>query len=321
MPSASPLITVGILCYNAENTIARAIESALEQDWDNKEILVVDDGSTDRSVEIVKSLAAKQSIIRLVQHEKNAGCPAARNTVLQEARGDYLAFFDDDDWSYPNRLTEQFDRLSSYGCDSDIVLCFCNREVVRIGQSGVVPGMKGMGYGPKEPNGEMLARYILFHDFGQLNGEALPGYTWGASGTGTLMLSRKSWERVGLFDSTLRRGEDLDYVIRAGLDGGYCISADKILLRQYKSFGDDKSNKIISRSQLQCWKKYRTIFATENVGVYMWLAVHGSYHERKGSKWAFKLYRSLAKRWLGLLRLFGLTSHTTGKQSANRREL
>ena len=94
-----PLITVGITCFNAEDTIGRAIESALEQDWPNKEIIVVDDISSDGSVEVIKSYSGRG--VMLVAHLENTGPGGARKSLLDAANGELLAFFDDDDESFP----------------------------------------------------------------------------------------------------------------------------------------------------------------------------------------------------------------------------
>lgn len=301
--TASPLITIGILCYNAKDTIGRAIESALGQDWDNTEILVVDDGSTDGSAQIVESLARRHRNIRLVRHEKNCGCPTARNTVLQEARGEYIAFFDDDDWSYPQRISEQYNRLVNYECDSDIVLCYCTREVVPLGGDEPVRNIKGAGYAPEEPHGEVVARYILLHIFGSLNEAAFSGYTWGEFGTCTFMASKTALNEVGLFDTNFFRLEDLDYAIRAGLAGGHCVSVDNVLMRQYKTVGEDKNYGRFLPSRLRILAKYNNVLPDEGLSGYMRIMAYAQAHESADNKWRFKLFRSIAKRWLKMTRL------------------
>ena len=98
------LVTIGITCFNAEETIKRAIRSALGQDWQNIEILVVDDCSTDSSVEIITKAITNDSRARLIKHVKNCGPAGARNTILDQACGEFIAFFDDDDESMPGRI-------------------------------------------------------------------------------------------------------------------------------------------------------------------------------------------------------------------------
>ena len=106
MPSPeSPKVSVVIPVYNRERYLAEAIDSVLAQTLTDFELLVVDDGSSDRSLEVAESY--RDPRIRVVRHERNRGMSAARNTGIAEARGRYLAFLDSDDMAYPNRLALQ----------------------------------------------------------------------------------------------------------------------------------------------------------------------------------------------------------------------
>ncbi len=108
---AGPLITIGITCYNARETIERAIRSAQRGDWDPIEILVVDDAGTDGSAAIVEAMARDDARIRLIRHPVNRGVAAARNTIIGEAQGEFIAFLDDDDEMLPDRLRLQYSLL------------------------------------------------------------------------------------------------------------------------------------------------------------------------------------------------------------------
>ena len=96
------LITIGIPCFNAKDTILRALKSALNQDWSNKEILVIDDASTDQSPETIQNFIEQHPNVNLIKNNSNAGPAVARQTILNEAKGSFIAFFDDDDESLPN---------------------------------------------------------------------------------------------------------------------------------------------------------------------------------------------------------------------------
>ena len=102
-----PLITVGLTCYNAVDTIDRAIASAIAQDWPSFEIVVVDDKSGDQSLSRIQAWAARDQRIRFEQHETNRGAAAARNSIVRLAKGEFIAWFDDDDESHPSRLRVQ----------------------------------------------------------------------------------------------------------------------------------------------------------------------------------------------------------------------
>ncbi len=92
-----PLISVVIPLYNKEPYIKRAIDSILAQKIQDYEIIVIDDGSTDKSAEVVKSFPDPR--IRLIQQE-NAGVSAARNRGIEEAKAELIAFLDaDDEWT------------------------------------------------------------------------------------------------------------------------------------------------------------------------------------------------------------------------------
>ncbi len=92
----NPIISIIIPVYNAESTIGKCLDSVLEQDIDRKEIICVDDGSTDSSVQIIKEYQRKNTEIVLF-HQENMGAGIARNNGLAHATGKFVAFMDSDD--------------------------------------------------------------------------------------------------------------------------------------------------------------------------------------------------------------------------------
>lgn len=92
------LITVIIPAYNAEKYISRAIDSVLKQTHEAIELIVVDDGSIDRTARIVKSYGDKVNYV----HQENKGVAAARNRGIENSKGDYIGFLDSDDYILPN---------------------------------------------------------------------------------------------------------------------------------------------------------------------------------------------------------------------------
>lgn len=98
-----PLITIGIPCFNAAQWVARAVESALAQTWPRKEIIVVDDGSTDSSPAVLKQFGDS---IRVVSGP-NRGVNSARNTILELARGEWVQYLDADDYLRPEKIAAQ----------------------------------------------------------------------------------------------------------------------------------------------------------------------------------------------------------------------
>lgn len=110
--SKSPKVTVFIPVYNREQYVGEAIESILAQTFSDFEILLVDDGSTDSSVNRIRSYSDPR--IRLVCNERNLGIPKTRNKGVELARGQYMAMLDSDDRAYPSRLEKQVAFLDNH---------------------------------------------------------------------------------------------------------------------------------------------------------------------------------------------------------------
>ncbi|WP_372737920.1 glycosyltransferase [Neptunomonas sp.] len=104
-------VTVIIPCFNAAKTINTAISSLLSQTWQNLEILVVDDCSTDDSATVIEGWAKQDKRVRLLRHTVNQGAYAARNTALLQAKGHFITVHDSDDWSHPDKLKSQVQAL------------------------------------------------------------------------------------------------------------------------------------------------------------------------------------------------------------------
>jgi len=96
----APRFSVIIPAYNSAATLAKAVESVIEQSWPAHEIIVIDDGSTDNTLQTIRQFGDK---IRLIQ-QHNSGVSVARNRGADAATGDWLAFLDADDWYYPDRI-------------------------------------------------------------------------------------------------------------------------------------------------------------------------------------------------------------------------
>lgn len=117
-----PIISVIMSAYNAESIIADAIESILEQTFKNYELILIDDGSTDKTLEIIEEFARNEKRIKIISH-KNRGLTRSLNRGLQEAKGKYIARQDADDYAYPQRLEQQIELMEN---NPDIVLCGSN---------------------------------------------------------------------------------------------------------------------------------------------------------------------------------------------------
>lgn len=123
----NPLISIITPAYNAENFISQTIESALRQTYTNWEMILVDDRSTDRTVEYIKSYQEQDDRIKLIELEENSGSAVARNTAMEAAKGQYFAFLDSDDLWTPQKLEKQLRFMQ----EKDIAFSFTKYVIVQ----------------------------------------------------------------------------------------------------------------------------------------------------------------------------------------------
>ena len=182
--SFSPLISIVIPVYNGENYLREAIESALSQTYDNKEIIVVNDGSTDSTHEICLSYGKK---IRYFKKE-NGGVASALNLALEKMNGEYFSWLSHDDLYFDDKLEKQVKFLGSL-VDKNIVL-FSN--YILINENGRRIGK------PVKLDGNMIKKkqeYCLLR--GCVNGI-------------TMLIPKNAFDCCGKFDESLRCTQDYD---------------------------------------------------------------------------------------------------------------
>lgn len=114
----NPLVSVLIPTYNSEKYIKDTLEGILNQTYDNLEIVVIDDASTDKTLDIVRKYTDKR--IKLFLNNKNLGISGNMNKGIKLSNGKYLAIMDADDWSYPYRIEQQVNLMED---NPKVVLC------------------------------------------------------------------------------------------------------------------------------------------------------------------------------------------------------
>lgn len=138
---STPKISIILPVYNTENYLDMCLQSVLGQSFDDYELLIVDDGSTDRSSAMLDAYAAKDARIH-VFHQENGGVSAARNAAIAEAIGDYLFFLDSDDYMSPDALRLLY--AAAVETDADVVAggyrFFGTQELERPGIDAVMDG-------------------------------------------------------------------------------------------------------------------------------------------------------------------------------------
>lgn len=122
--SNKPLLSVIMPVYNAEKWVAESIQSILNQDYNNLELICIDDGSSDNSVEIIKRFQINDNRVKLFE-QKNSGVCSARNLGIENAKGDYIAFIDADDIALKNMYSCLINLLEKE--QSDISFCAFTR--------------------------------------------------------------------------------------------------------------------------------------------------------------------------------------------------
>jgi glycosyltransferase involved in cell wall biosynthesis len=251
-----PLVTIGLNAFNATDTIASAVASALAQNWAEREVLIVDDASTDGTAARIRELTAGRVDARLLVNEPNRGLAASRNRIIEEARGEFIVFFDDDDVSVHERVAIQVQRILAYERDfaqGAPVLCHSARLQDYPDGRRRLEHTMGENAGAA-PSGEAVARRVLM-------GSPLEnGY---GSCAGCSQAARTTTFRaLGGFDTAFRRAEDTDFCVRAARAGTHFVGVGMPLVTQTMTGGSDKTLDLERKYALQLIDKHRDFFAS-----------------------------------------------------------
>jgi glycosyltransferase involved in cell wall biosynthesis len=196
-----PLVSVIIPAYNAEIFIGLTLKSVLSQTYETIEVLVVDDGSLDRTAEIVENFAEKDSRVILLK-QQNAGVAAARNLAIQKSRGEYIAPIDADDIWYPEKIEKQVQCMLQ--ADQTVGLVYAWSALI-------------------DEEDVIIGEYSSFY---YLNIRSLEGYVYPAMiytnllGNGSVPLIRRScFDKIGFYNTNLKEQnaqgcEDWDIYLR-----------------------------------------------------------------------------------------------------------
>ena len=208
------LVTVIIPAFNAENTIIRAIDSVRIQQIQPLEVIIIDDGSTDSTIDVVIKNICEGEQIHLVKMRNNCGVSAARNAGIRQAKGKFIAFLDADDIWLPGKIQKQIGVIEQ---DPTITLISCNSRLVS--ESGMELKVGHINRPPVE--GIEAWKTLLIYNF-------LP--------TPTILTYRSLVEEIGGFDESLMVGEDLDLWIKLAAIGKVSV-INEVLTHYYDSAG------------------------------------------------------------------------------------
>lgn len=187
-------ISVVIPLYNKENFILNTVQSVLKQTFTDFELIIVEDCSTDRSLEIISKL--KNDKIKIITHEKNSGLSASRNTGIKNANSKYVAFIDADDLWKENFLEEIVKLISTF---PEAALFATNYEEIYADNKIILP----------QNNSNKFTEKSIIIDFFEAN-LSQPLYC-----ASSLCVDKSIFKTIGFYNETINFGEDLDFNIRA----------------------------------------------------------------------------------------------------------
>jgi glycosyltransferase involved in cell wall biosynthesis len=278
MSAVSPLVSVVIPTYNRRSYIGASVESVLGQNFDDFEVIVVDDGSTDGTEEVLRPYAGR---IRYVRQE-NRGAAVARNRGIRESRAEYIAFMDSDDLASPTHLRSLHGFL---GPRADFGMAVGNGAYLEgrfHGRSTIIPSDKAT---------KLERRGLTFKDvFG--------GRIVRLQGT---LSRRRALEEVGLLDERFRLSYDLDLVLRLLQKGKVGFVNDVVYL--YRKHGDNLSadDELRSRENLLALDKLKADCqrAIEDIGKGRFIRLYAHRHYRLAKALAAKGDVTGARRAIG----------------------
>jgi len=186
-----PLVSILVPAFNAERYLRQTLKSALSQSWKSKEIIVVDDGSTDGTLSLARRFESKR--LKVIT-QKNSGASAARNRALQESQGEYIQYLDADDLMDERKIELQLS-LPKYCGDSD--LCTCSSFYFYFNPKDAI-SLKNSLWKDLSAE-EWLLRAARY-------GHWLPPHAW--------LVPRKAIEKAGPWDERLSLNDDGEYFFR-----------------------------------------------------------------------------------------------------------
>jgi glycosyltransferase involved in cell wall biosynthesis len=206
----SPLVTVAICTYNGERYLTATLDSVLAQTYPNMEVVIVDDGSCDSTISIIKQYAEHDSRIRWFSRE-NAGLPASRNYAFAQAQGEWIAIIDQDDLCYPERLARQVAVATAHPSAG---LVFCNTHYIDSEGRNLGNHLSSFNL-PDSFIPRKLAANLLLSKGCYVDSEAC-------------FIRRTTVNRLGPLDESLRYACDYDYFIRAGFEVDFAYTSDTL---------------------------------------------------------------------------------------------
>ena len=233
---SEPTVSVIIPTYNRAEFVGRAIKSVLNQTYRNFELLVVDDGSSDNTKEVVKDF--KSSRLKYIRHEENEGVSSARNSGIKKSTGKYLAFLDSDDEWLPGKLEKQVERFSASEF-SDVGLVYTGAYIL------------------KKP-GQIISKQTPSHS-GQLFNTILKKGNIVCGGGSSVLIKRECFNEVGVFREDLPAAEDYEMWLRIARFFKFDY-IEELSVKYYEQANNRMSNNPVAHEEA-CWYLYENYYS------------------------------------------------------------
>lgn len=242
----SPLISIIICTYNRKQFIAETLESVFHQSYSPVEILVIDDGSSDGTDELVKSYKGKVRYFR----QENQGITVARNTGCKLAKGEYITFQDDDDPMPPSKLTDLYNAVCLY---SNTV--FATGDLAYIDNNSNITGERWL----PEDKTQSKTPILVEDSFSSILWPKVPATP------NTTLFRRRDGERINWFDTKFMVGsEDKDFYARLALLGPIVYLPEVVTYYRRGHESMTKKPFLIAFSQVMLWEKHLASFPAES---------------------------------------------------------
>lgn len=220
-----PLVSIIIPCYNGQEYIEYAIKSVLHQEYQNFEVFIIDDASTDSSDQIIQAYLS-DARINYVRNSENKGHITSRNIVLRKTKGDYITFLDQDDFWSPTFLSRLVGKSREY---PDSGLIYCDFYILDENK-----GTKKVVYNPNPLGPRMFLKKLFLYK------------TYIATYLQAAIVKRECFDSLGYFDESLFGLEDYDFWLRvAGCYAMQRVDAPLVVKRRHdKNMTDQMGDKL-----------------------------------------------------------------------------
>ena len=232
--------------FNAEETLTRAIVSILEQNLQAEKILIIDDASSDNSLEVAKILSQGDQRISLISNDFNQGQSFSRNFGASLSSSDFVIFFDDDDFSHRDRASEHAKMITGGATISFVssAIDYANgyeSPAVNSNFTGLI-------------NAEELTQLLLLGKDRNDNLRLMVPAS-------TMAVTTKAFIEIGGFDTTLRRLEDVDLAIKFAQKNQVFAFSERNLVTRFSTLSPDKGSGIDMKYEEILLHRYKDFFS------------------------------------------------------------